>query len=608
LTHGGAPRLDAKGESGADPRARYQERLDRHLAERAAHERRHISFGNLRGLTFCIAAGLAWLAWTEALSWWWLTPMALLFGALVLLHERVLRRRAHADLAIRWNRRGIDRLEHRWAGTGHAGERYADPDHPYSGDLDLFGRAGLFERVSACRFRQGADRLAGWLTAPTRPAEALVRQRAVRELQPDLVFREELALLVAEVPDGIDFAGLATWGRDRRRLSSALRIPLLVVSLLVLVALGLLFTSWWIAAMAIAAPIVGLLSWWYRKDAEQTLGSLDRRARDLELLAVTLRRIESRAFESTSLASVKERLLTGGQPASAAIARLRLLADLWESRRNQFFAPFAVALLLPVHLALAVEDWRESFGGSVQGWIDALAEFEALQSLAAYAFENPNDPWPDLVDAPGGVSARGLAHPLLEGAIANDVGLGVDPRALIISGSNMAGKSTYLRSIGVNVVLALAGGPVRAESMTVSFLQVGATLRIQDSLERGQSRFFAEVRRIRQILALASAGPVLFLLDEIFHGTNSRDRGLGAEAVLRELLRRGAIGLVTTHDLSLTPIAERVGGGVINGHFRDDFEHGRMTFDYRLRSGVVPSSNALAIMRSVGIDVEDRPG
>jgi DNA mismatch repair ATPase MutS len=231
----------------------------------------------------------------------------------------------------------------------------------------------------------------------------------------------------------------------------------------------------------------------------------------------------------------------------------------------------------------------------------------AIISLATYAYEHPADPFPALVDHGVLVDARSLGHPLIgdEVSVRNDVQLGEEaPHVLVVSGSNMSGKSTLLRALGVNVVLALAGAPVRTSSFRLSPLALGATIRIDDSLQDGRSRFYEEILRIRRIVDIVRSGsPLLFLLDEILQGTNSYDRRRGAEAVVRALVGYGAVGLVTTHDLALTELTTTLGPSAANVHFEDRLEDGRMVFDYRLRPGVVEHSNALALMRAVGLDV-----
>jgi DNA mismatch repair ATPase MutS len=328
--------------------------------------------------------------------------------------------------------------------------------------------------------------------------------------------------------------------------------------------------------------------------------------------------VEREPASSPHLQALATALGATGHVASQEIGRLVRLADILNARQNQFFVPFAALMLLGTQTAMAIDRWRARCGPHVGRWIDAGGEYEALAALAGYAAEHPGDPFPIVVTTGPHLEAEGLAHPLIPQAraVANDVRLGGEAHHLmLVSGSNMSGKSTWLRTIGINVVLAQAGAPVRARHMTLSSLQVGATLRIQDSLQAGQSRFFAEITRLSEIVAMArrhaadpAAPPVLFLLDEVLAGTNSHDRRIGASAIVTGLVDLGAIGLVTTHDLALAELVPRLGPAAANVHFEDRFEDGVLHFDYRLRDGVVRTSNALALMRSVGLDIADGPG
>jgi DNA mismatch repair ATPase MutS len=276
-------------------------------------------------------------------------------------------------------------------------------------------------------------------------------------------------------------------------------------------------------------------------------------------------------------------------------------------QHNPFFRTLATPLLVGFQLAVAIDRWHASHGPRLAAWLQAIGELEAMASLATYTYEHPADPFPQLLDGGRVFDAVGLAHPMLpeRDAVRNDLQIGGGaPSVYLVSGSNMSGKSTLLRAVGVNVVLALAGGPVRATKLTVSPLAIGATLRVDDSLQEGYSRFYAEILRIRSIVELTRAAtPVLFLLDEILHGTNSHDRRIGAEAVVRALEAAGAIGLVTTHDLALTDLVTALGSRAANVHFEDRVVGQQIVFDYRLRPGVVERSNALALMRAIGLDV-----
>jgi DNA mismatch repair ATPase MutS len=262
-----------------------------------------------------------------------------------------------------------------------------------------------------------------------------------------------------------------------------------------------------------------------------------------------------------------------------------------------------------VHCAFALLGWRARAGERVRAWLDALGEVEALGSLAGFAFEHPAFAWPELTPGPL-LEARAVGHPLLPEArrVGNDVRLPVAGRALVVTGSNMSGKSTMLRALGVNAVLAFAGAPVCAVTMRIGAARVATSMRIEDSLEEGVSHFYAELRRLKRVLDWAGEKgrpPVLFLLDEILHGTNSRERVLGACAVVRELVGCGALGAVSTHDLGITALERELGGKVENVHFEEQVEGEAMTFDYVLRPGIVQSSNALRLMRAVGIAVPD---
>jgi hypothetical protein len=564
--------------------------------------------GLARVTLFGALAILGWLAFVNRLlAWFWLLPLAIVFLALFSAYDRIARRRRWAERAVRFYTRGLERLTDQWSGSGETGQRFLDEAHPYAADLDLFGTGSLFQRLCTCRTRMGENTLANWLRNPAGPDEVRARQEAVADLRPRLDLREDLALLGAELPGGADFAGLVEWGtappvllsRTWRRVVAGLGF----VNLATLSAWPLLET--WIPFVA-ALVVSGLIAWRLRSRVRQILTPIERAAGAVGLLAGLLERLEREAFTAPRLAALQAALRTAGQPPSRQIADLARLVELLHSQRNQFFAPLAILLLWNSRMALAFEVWRARTGPHLRDWLTVIGDLEALSTLAAYAYENPADPFPEVAAGPVGFEGIGLGHPLLPAGrcVPNDVSL-VDPVGLlIVSGSNMSGKSTLLRTVGINVVLALAGAPVRAQELWLSPVALGATLRVQDSLLAGRSRFFAEITRIRQLVDLADGPlPLLFLLDEIFHGTNSHDRRIGAEGVLRRLLDAGASGLVTTHDLALTQIAEQLAPRARNVHFADQFTDGALTFDYRVRPGVVPHSNALALMRAVGLDV-----
>jgi DNA mismatch repair ATPase MutS len=293
-------------------------------------------------------------------------------------------------------------------------------------------------------------------------------------------------------------------------------------------------------------------------------------------------------------------------PPSRAIGKLRTIIDFSYSRDNLILRVLDLPLLYSVQVAFWAEAWRRRHGAAVRRWLEATGQVEALISLATCHYEHPADPFPEFTTGPAVFAAEDLGHPLIaeEKCVRNSVHIGAEARVLLVSGSNMSGKSTLLRAAGINAVLAMAGAPVRTRRLRLTPLQVGASIRINDSLQEGSSRFYAEITRLRRIFDLARGEPPLFfLLDELLQGTNSMDRRIGAEGIVRALVERGAIGLVTTHDLALAEIGGSLNGNIHNVHFQDELEEGRIHFDYRLRPGVVTKSNGLELMRSIGLEV-----
>jgi hypothetical protein len=593
------------------PRSEYEFRLSARRDSLDRAEAGHRRLGTYRLLTALITCGILWMALSQHLSLVYLAIPVAIFLALVIAHSRLDRIRKTAKRAVDYYERALARLDDKWTESGANGERFRDAAHPYADDLDLFGAGSLFQLLNIARTTAGEATLARWLSAPADRSEILVRQAAVDELRTRLDLREDLALLgqdfrVSGHPDA-----LAQWGAGEAVLFPGWMR--LVAPLFALTAFALLIAIFAadfsdprlrIAFIAVAA-LEGLLVLPLRERIAKVVLAVGQPGHDLALLAQVLTRLEAERFTSPKLAELRARLDVAGQPASQRIAKLERLIELLDSRDNLIMRLVGPLLMWTTQLAMAIEAWRVVSGAGIAGWVSAVGEMEALTSLACYAYEHPNDPFPTISDEPGIFEARMMAHPLLpeSRSIRNDLRLSQNMRLIVISGSNMSGKSTIMRTTGVNAVLALAGAPVRAEALVVSPLQLGASIRINDSLQAGASRFYAEITRLRDILALADKGPVLFLLDELLNGTNSHDRRIGAEGVVRGLLQRKAIGLVTTHDLALAAIADSLGSQAANKHFEDHLENGAMTFDYRIRPGVVEKSNALELMRAVGLDV-----
>jgi len=588
------------------PRAEYTARIDARTAEAAQHFQsfRRVGFVRLAFIAlFIVVVVLVYFGF----SFWWLLLPIVPFLALGSVQQRFTERRLRCERGADIYRKGLARLNDDWAGKGSKGERFIERSHPYAEDLDVFGKGSLFELISIARTNAGEETLATWLLTPALPDVLRARQSAIVELSPKLDLREDLALLVEGIHTGSTARALTDWISSPPWNIS----PIIVWTARALAVLALIGFAFWFAGFGWLPFLVTVLVGQtfvssLRQQISSVTKSVDAPGKDLQLLVGVLGRLERERFSSPHLARLRAELDVKGSPPSRQIAKLKRLVELLDSARNMFFGPIAFVLLWKLQCAIAIELWRQQSGPAVGRWLSAVGEFEALSSFAGYSFEHPNDPFPEFEENEVSFAGEDLGHPLIPESqnVRTDLQLSSTPSVLIVSGSNMSGKSTLLRTVGTNTVLALAGAPVRARRLRISALQIGASIRIQDSLQAGASKFYAEITRLRQIVELTNGSlPVLFLLDEILHGTNSHDRKIGAEGVVRGLVERGALGLVTTHDLSLTQIVELLDQRAANVHFEDHLEGGKMTFDYLLRPGVLQKSNALELMRSVGLEI-----
>lgn len=590
------------------PATEYTRRLNLREQQVRALEKDAARIGALR----LAVAGLIAIAAFWSLQWHAFGPAWLLvgvgaFAALVLIHQNARRSLITAERAVAFYRNGLARIEDRWEGSGQQGAQFDDPHHVYASDLDLFGKGSLFELLCRVRTRMGEQRLAQWLLSPAPVEVVRERQASVTDLKDRLDLREALAVIGEHTNVGVHPAALLEWATKPNRLGAAW-LRWVAVLFPVLAIAGVSF--WWASGIGSPFFLVVLIEagalFALRPAIDEVLNGSETAFEDLRLFSQLLTRLEAEQFTVGPLRTLMSRLSSHAVTASRAIGRLSTIVNFAGSRRNQLIVLVAVPLMYPLLVALAAERWRRIHGGSVETWVDVIGELEARLSLAAYAYEHPDDPFPELVEGPPTFSGTGLGHPLIPASrcVRNHVSIGEEPRILLVSGSNMSGKSTLLRTVGINTVLAMAGAPVRAETLRLTALQIGASIRINDSLHDGSSRFYAEITRLRQLFDLAEGNrPLLFLLDELLQGTNSQDRRSGAEGIVRALAARGAIGLISTHDLALTEISGLEPGILRNVHFQDELHNGRMTFDFKLRDGVVTKSNAMELMRSIGLEV-----
>lgn len=615
-----------KDSSVQDPRVEYTRRLERHERAAVQMEQRHIRAGNIKLGVIVAGIVFAVLILDRVLSPYWILLPFAAFVVLIVVHERILRQKARAETAAALYRSGRARIDDKWAGTGATGERFRDLKHVYAEDLDLFGRGCLFELLSTARLPMGEERLASWLTRFSPVADVIERQKTVAELRDKLDLREDIALTSEDLRPRVNPAALNSWAEATPLLTDqTLRAVFAVLALAATGAFVYMFFGEriWPLAAVLAVELILYRTWHDR--AERVMSSLNSNAEGLILFSRILERIEREPFTSPHLQRRANDLRS--QSASIAVRSLSRIVFWIDGREGMLAKVLDLPLLYSLQTGFAAEAWRMRWGKYVQSWMDTAAEVEALLSLASYSFEHPSDPFPQFV-APGRIAAHSisgasageapdaatipvfegdeLGHPLIpqKDCVRNSVRLDSALRVMLVSGSNMSGKSTLLRAVGINVVLAMAGAPVRAKSLRLTPVALGTRIRSTDSLQEGRSNFYTEILHIRSVFELLNGGAsLLFLFDELLEGTNSKDRLIGAEGLLHALVDGGAIGILTTHDLALTAIARSLGSTIQNFHFEDHVESGQMRFDYHLREGVVTRSNAIELMRIVGLRV-----
>lgn len=566
-------------------------------------------FIRLRIVAFVIlvGVGIATLG-NSSLSMAWIFVPAALFTLVLKLHQPTLKKLKRTTSAHEYYLQCISRLTGDWREHGQTGSEFVVTGHSWSSDLDIFGKGSLFQKLNQCSTLPGQRKLAEWLTSVPNEDQIKTRQIQSESLKDHIELRERLAAIdrnvdwqaaekalsgwIAEDPDL--FPKWALWGARLLGVTS-----LLVVVLVFTV--GLPGSSILIMLLLQAPFVVATRS--KLRDAMEHVDDVDKALRQL---AEVTAQFEAFPFTDKSLQQLQGRLQNDSAAASDKIAHLsRLINWLNNGTRNQFFIPLAWMMGLFVHLPYRIDRWRNHYGPKVNDWLDAASELEVINSIAAFNYENETYSLPTIADAPH-FEATEIGHPLLPAAecVRNNVTLTSTCPLMLISGSNMSGKSTLLRSVGINTVLSFLGARVNAGTMRVFPFHVATAMRVSDSLQEGRSLFFTVVQRLKTIVDLASDDhPVLFLLDEILSGTNSHDRRTGAEAVIRTLVDRGGIGLVTTHDLTLTKIVDSMDGQAVNKHFEDQVLDGQMSFDYQLRDGIVERSNAIELMRMMGLDV-----
>jgi len=600
--------------------AEYRAREQRFTADAERYAARSRSVSNLRGLSFAVfivSLLLSVFGKTSVLA----GPLSLLgllaFLGLVVWHSRVL---AEEDLARRFarvNKDALSRTTGRFSELAENGARFVDSAHPYTSDLDVFGPNSLFQRISVAHTRVGQEKLAGFFSHTSPPSAVRERQVAVRALSPMLELRQRIEALALGI---VDPAGskrkeppnpepLLQWAEEKPQLKHWLHVVWAARILPFFTIAGMvLWSSFGRSWLFFTIPAVLSLFTLSLANAvtsrvfhavSETQGAFLR-------YGTLLGELEALEVDAPLLRAAQARLTQSGKKPSEEMRRFERVVGFFELKHNGMIYPVVnLFLLWDVHCVLALEAWQERAGRFVREWLDVVGEAEALSSLAGLAHDEPSFCFPEFSQRPC-FSAEELGHLLIDGKlrVTNDVSLPDAGTALLVTGSNMSGKSTLLRSMGLANVLAFAGGPVCAKKLVLSEFSLITSIRMSDSLASGVSHFYAEINKLKAVVDGTTGGrPVFFLLDEILHGTNSLERQIGARWVIGELLKRGALGAVSTHDMGLAELEPELMQRVTLIHFRESVKDNEMSFDYKAHPGPVQAGNALRLMRRIGLDV-----
>lgn len=595
--------------------ASHESRIRALTAECAKLEAQGNRVSIFRLVTFVGAAGALVAGVKQPEPAWLLLGLVLglaFFGGVV-WDARLRARRRAREVRIAIHQRHLKRIHGSWHDLPSQGAGLLPPGHPYASDIDLTGLGSLFQRIDVSQTREGELALANALAAPAPIERARARQAAVRELVEKPEFREELEALGAlgqQRDHKLDHAPfMELFGLTPVFASRSWLRPL------TLVLVAATFTSIVLAQLDVVPSRVpwlfvalqGALLWSLREPVHHALDLLTARLGAAQAYQAMLRAFESETCTAPHLCALQQRLHVQSSTASRLMERLARYEGFAQLRtQGPLYIVLNLLTMWDLFCLERIEHFARSVGPHCEDWFRVVGELELLASFATLQHVDPSATFPTLLEPGTGLAASGLVHPLLPGEtrVANDLTLNGPGHALLVTGSNMAGKSTLLRAVGLNVALALAGAPVCARALAVPCVRLRASMRIEDSLQRGASYFHAELARLRMVVADLDAGPpVLFLLDELLRGTNARARHLGARAVLLHLLDRGALGFVATHDVALSELEQERPDSVRNVHFTDVFEQGEMRFDYTLREGVVKTSNALRLLAMAGIDV-----
>jgi DNA mismatch repair ATPase MutS len=537
----------------------------------------------------------------------------ILFVVVMRWHTRLEYQRQHLSLLHELNLEELDRLKGNISKL-ESGREFTDDHHPYTSDLDIFGSNSLFQLINRSVTTIGKSKLAAWLQHRASKTEILHRQEAAAELAGTnaIDWLQNLLATPRHYKHAKESkADFFAWLQENRFYSkhTYLKPLIFVVPIITLVAIVAWFYGYSGYPAVGLLVVQSLLAYRFRVERDAFYDNSIAIYEAMQSYTQQLQHIEQQQFHAPMLVELQKQLHVGNVKASVALGKLATIIDFFSYRLSTLMAFFLNTILMWDFLWMyRLENWRDRYLEQVKGSLDVLANFETIASIAAHQYANPTHAIPEISDVPFEFTAEQLAHPLIfvSERIANTFSMQGVGHTIIVTGSNMSGKTTFLRTVGINMVLAFAGAPVCARNLRVAPAQVYTAMRTVDNLAESTSSFYAELKRLRILLNMTEQGePVFYLLDEILKGTNSRDRHLGAMALIRQLHNRYSSGMISTHDLELGEMEEELKGSVENYSFNSTIEGDKILFDYKLQRGICGSFNASKLMQLMGIAINE---
>lgn len=591
----------------------YRQRIEKYENRSKIQSKKINQISNIRIIFFIMAIGLLYYFYTS--SFLLLTGLAFLgfiiiFFYLVSLHNKAKGKRRYYDTLKEINEKSLKRLKGQWKNFDDTGKEYVNEDHNFSYDLDLFGKGSLFQWINSAVTYTGRNKLKEMLIIPCKTKDEIYkRQEAVRELADKLDWRQKLAAKGLVTDKTYQPKALIDWAKEvndfylRKHIILLINIfPLLTLALIA----GYIYLDIPYLIPLIFLSIQALVIWYFRNESAEIFNLAYKYKNNIKAYSGMVETIEKENFRSNYLKSLQKAIKHDKVSASSQINKLEKIVDLMSNRYNMFYVILNLFTLWDFKFRVSLEKWKARCGDKLGIWLDTIGEFEALSSLANIRYDNPTWATPKIIEQKNIFVAEDMGHPLLvEKRVCNDLIIEPPVSILLITGSNMSGKSTLLRTVGINLVLAYSGAPVCAGELKCSIFNIFTSMRVKDNLEENISSFYAELLRIKRVIkACENNDNILFLLDEIFKGTNSADRHTGARVLINKLSNEGAIGLVSTHDFELTDL-EQVNPKIKNYHFRERYNNNEIIFDYKLRQGVSTTRNAIYLMKMAGLEIEE---